>query len=149
MARSARPWHHLSSLGDVIAADRRVLDLRETATIASTLDDLQPDLIVNPAAYTQVDAAEDGQEEVLAVNAVAPAALAAWASRHAVPIVHFSTDYVYGGSGSRPWPDAPTAPGSAYARSKLAGEEAIRVSGAPHLIIQSVGYMRPKGGTSS
>jgi dTDP-4-dehydrorhamnose reductase len=128
----------LEQLGEVIAADRKMLDLSQTNAIADALDKLRPELIVNPAAYTNVDAAEDEQQKAFAVNAEAPAALAAWAKLHDVPIIHFSTDYVYDGGGSQPWceDDRPN-PISAYGRSKLAGEQAIRASGAVHLIVRT------------
>jgi dTDP-4-dehydrorhamnose reductase len=102
------------------------------------LDRLNPELIINPAAYTAVDRAEDEFELAHRVNAEAPAALGHWAARHGVPIVHFSSDYVFDGSGNEPFvPDAPTAPLGAYGRSKLKGEQAVRESGAPHAILRT------------
>ena len=128
----------LASFGVVIPADWTVLDLRQVGAIASVLDRLKPDLIVNPAAYTGVDTAEHEEEEAFAINAEAPAAIAHWASEHNVSLIHFSTDYVYPGSGFQPWSeDDATAPLSAYAKSKIAGEEAIRTSGASHLIVRT------------
>ena len=113
----------LQSLGSVVAADRAVLDLSVPETIPEALNRLAPDLIVNPAAYTAVDRAEDERELAFRVNAEAPGAMARWASRRGVPLVHFSTDYVFDGSGTRPWRENdPTGALSAYGASKLAGE---------------------------
>ncbi len=128
----------LARLGDVVAADRSVLDLAEGGTLLEALDRLAPDLIINPAAYTAVDRAEDERELAFAVNGEAPAVIARWAARKRVPLLHFSTDYVFNGSGEAPWrEDSPTAPLSVYGASKLAGEEAIRGEGGPHLIVRT------------
>src|SRR5579871_1661504 len=128
----------LARLGDVVAADRSVLDLAEGGTLLEALDRLAPDLIINPAAYTAVDRAEDERELAFAVNGEAPAVIARWAARKRVPLLHFSTDYVFNGSGEAPWrEDSPTAPLSVYGASKLAGEEAIRAEGGPHLIVRT------------
>jgi dTDP-4-dehydrorhamnose reductase len=128
----------LGSAGTVFAADRNRLDLARPEHVASVLDDLAPDLIVNPAAYTAVDRAEDERELAFRVNAEAPAEMARWAASQGVPLVHFSTDYVFDGGGARPWrEDDATGPLSAYGASKLAGEEAIRAAGGPHLVIRT------------
>jgi dTDP-4-dehydrorhamnose reductase len=128
----------LNPLGDVVPADRSVLNLAEPGTLAEALDRLSPDLIVNPAAYTAVDRAEDERELAFIVNGEAPGVIARWASRVQVPLVHFSTDYVFGGQGETPWhEDSPPAPLSAYGASKLAGEEAIRAANGPHLIVRT------------
>ena len=126
------------NLGSVIAADRNLLDLSRPEQLASALDRIAADLIVNPAAYTAVDRAEDERELAFRVNAEAPGAIARWAAARGVPLVHFSTDYVFDGSGERPWrEDDPTGPLSAYGASKLAGEDAIRAAGGPHLIVRT------------
>jgi dTDP-4-dehydrorhamnose reductase len=128
----------LEAVGSVIAADRNLLDLSRPEQLASTLDGIAPDLIVNPAAYTAVDRAEDERELAFRVNAEAPGVIARWAAGRGVPLVHFSTDYVFDGAGERPWrEDDPTGPLSAYGESKLAGEDAIRSAGGPHLIIRT------------
>ena len=75
----------------------------EPETLGRALDRFRPDLIVNPAAYTAVDRAEDERDLAFRVNGEAPAVMANWAARHDVPLVHFSTDYVFDGSGERPW----------------------------------------------
>ena len=122
----------------IIAANRAVLDLTHPARIAEALDSLGPELIINPAAYTAVDKAEDERDLANLVNALAPAAIARWAADRNVPLVHFSTDYVFDGSGERPWreDDAPN-PLSAYGASKLAGENAIRAAGGAFLIVRT------------
>lgn len=124
--------------GSVLAADRAALDLARPETIAAALDRLAPELIINPAAYTAVDRAEDERDLAFRVNAQAPEAVARWAAARAVPLIHFSTDYVFDGAGDRPWrEDDRPAPLSVYGASKLAGENAIRASGAPHLIVRT------------
>ena len=85
----------LPVLGTVVPADRKILDLAAPRDIARRLDELQPDLIINPAAYTAVDRAEDHRDLAFSVNAEAPRALAEWAAKNRVPLVHFSTDYVF------------------------------------------------------
>jgi dTDP-4-dehydrorhamnose reductase len=131
-------WKRLHSYGTVIAADRSALDLSRPDRIAAVLDSLSPELIVNPAAYTAVDQAEDESELAHRINAEAPGVMARWAALHGVPMVHFSTDYVFDGSGDRPWRESdPTGPLSVYGASKLAGEAAIREAGGSHLIIRT------------
>jgi dTDP-4-dehydrorhamnose reductase len=128
----------LALFGTLLATDRGRFDLSRPETLADALDVLKPDLIVNPAAYTAVDLAEDEQSLAFRVNADAPGAMADWAARHGVPMVHFSTDYVFDGSGTAPWQEDDTpAPLSTYGASKLAGEAAIRRAGGAHLIVRT------------
>jgi dTDP-4-dehydrorhamnose reductase len=128
----------LGSFGTVITADRSTLDLSRPDHISTVLDSFSPALIVNPAAYTAVDQAEDESELAYRINAEAPRVMARWAALHGVPMVHFSTDYVFDGSGDRPWRERdPTGPLSVYGASKLAGEAAIRDAGGSHLIIRT------------
>ncbi len=128
----------LASIGEVLAADRSVLDLSQPGTIVDVLDRLRPTLIVNPAAYTAVDLAEDQRDLAFRINGEAPAAMARWAAKHGVPLVHFSTDYIFDGSGSKPWrEDTTPAPLSVYGASKLAGERAIKDAGGRHLIVRT------------
>jgi dTDP-4-dehydrorhamnose reductase len=128
----------VAQLGTVVPADRSVLNLGDPATLTSALDRLAPDLIINPAAYTAVDRAEDERELAFAVNAAAPGVIAEWASARDVPLVHFSTDYVFNGRGETPWGEgSPTEPLSVYGASKLAGEDAIRAASGPHLIVRT------------
>jgi dTDP-4-dehydrorhamnose reductase len=128
----------LHEFGQVIAVGREQLDLAQPQMITDALTRHRPDLIINPAAYTAVDLAEDERDLSFRVNADAPAAMAAWASQHDVPFIHFSTDYVFDGSGEVPWRESDQpAPLSVYGASKLAGEKAVINSGARHLIIRT------------
>jgi dTDP-4-dehydrorhamnose reductase len=128
----------LQRLGTVISADRSKLDLAMPETIAAVLTHLGPDLIINPAAYTAVDRAEDEPELAMRVNGEAPGALARWAASHDVPLLHFSTDYVFDGSGQRPWrEDDEALPLSVYGASKLRGEQEIRAAGGCFLIVRT------------
>jgi dTDP-4-dehydrorhamnose reductase len=139
----------LAEFGEVVAANRAMLDLADVASIPAKLDAIAPDVIVNPAAYTAVDRAEDEPELAFRVNGEAPGAIGRWAGERKVPVVHFSTDYVFGGNGERPWrEDDVTGPLSAYGKSKLAGEQALRAAGGPHLIVRS-SWVYHHSGTNS
>ncbi len=124
----------LAPLGEVIAAGRSVLDLADTAGIRRSVEAIAPDLIVNPAAYTAVDKAESEPRLAHAINAAAPGELAACG----IPLVHFSTDYVFDGrkSGAYTEVDQPN-PLGVYGASKLAGEQAVAGAGIPHLILRT------------
>lgn len=124
----------LAPLGEIAAADRCVLDLADTASIRARVAAIAPDLIVNPAAYTAVDKAEAEPDAAYAINAAAVAELAACG----VPMVHFSTDYVFDGrkAGGYTEADAPS-PLGVYGASKLAGETALAQAGIPHLILRT------------
>jgi dTDP-4-dehydrorhamnose reductase len=123
---------------EVLAPKRAEFDLCHPPALAAALDRLEVDLIINPAAYTAVDRAEDEPELAFRINAEAPAELARWAVRHNVPLIHFSTDYVFDGSGETPWREEDRCrPLSSYGRSKWEGEKAIQASGAPQLIIRT------------
>ena len=128
----------LPKLGELIAPERNELDLRHPEKSRQILRSANPQLIVNAAAYTGVDAAETDEAAALAVNAEAPGVLAEEAKKIGATLVHFSTDYVFDGSKETPYveTDAPN-PLNAYGRSKLVGEEAIRNSGAVHLIFRT------------
>jgi dTDP-4-dehydrorhamnose reductase len=128
----------LQAQGELLTPQRVQLDLAKPETLPGSLNGLKPDLIINPAAYTAVDRAEDEAELAFRVNAEAPAAIARWAAQHKVPFIHFSTDYVFDGAGDKPWrEDSPTAPLSVYGVSKLAGENAVRDAGGTHLIVRT------------
>jgi dTDP-4-dehydrorhamnose reductase len=121
-----------------VASDRTRLDFGRPWEIASVLDQIEPELIINAAAYTAVDRAEDERDLAFRINADAPGAVAQWAAGRGVPVIHFSTDYVFDGTGNRPWrEDDPTGPLSVYGASKLAGEIAVRAAGGQHLIIRT------------
>jgi len=136
----------LQGVGSLIVTDRRALDLSQLGSIASVLDRLAPELIVNTAAYTAVDKAEDEKELAEIVNAQAPGVMACWAAEKRVPLIHFSTDYVFDGSGDRPWreEDQPH-PLSTYGLTKLAGEEAIRRAEGDSLIVRTSWIYSAKG----
>ena len=136
----------LRTRGTVLAPTEMDFDLSKPAAVAALLDELKPDFIVNPAAYTAVDKAEDEVDLAMLINAEAPGAIARWAAASNVPLVHFSTDYVFDGSGDRAWrEDDLPGPLSVYGRSKLAGEEAVRRSGAPHLVVRTAWVYAAKG----
>lgn len=136
----------LAAFGTVVAADRQAIDLARPHDIAARLDELAPDVIVNPAAYTAVDKAEDDRDTAFLVNEAAPRAIARWAADADVPLIHFSTDYVFDGSGTIPWKETDTpSPLSVYGASKLAGEKAIREAGGPHLIARTSWVYAPRG----
>ncbi|MGX9427766.1 MULTISPECIES: dTDP-4-dehydrorhamnose reductase [Bradyrhizobium] len=136
----------LAKHGTTIAPPRAEFDLSKPETLAERLGSFRPDLIINPAAYTAVDRAEDERELAFLVNAKAPEMIAKWATQHRVPLVHFSTDYVFDGSGDKPWrEDSPTNPLSVYGASKLAGDAAIQSAGGPHLIARTSWVYAAKG----
>lgn len=136
----------LAPLGLVLAPSHAEFDLSKPQTLIAQLDAWAPELIVNAAAYTAVDRAESEPELAQAVNAEAPAILAAWAAERAVPLVHYSTDYVFDGSGERPWneTDAPH-PLNVYGASKLAGEEAVLARHRQALVLRTSWVFGPDG----
>lgn len=128
----------LMPLGAVIALERNQCDLAHPELIEALIESVAPDVIVNAAAYTAVDKAEQEPGLAMTINAEAPAKLAAAARRRGALLVHYSTDYVFDGTKTSPYleGDSPR-PASAYGRTKLAGEEAIRSSGADHLVLRT------------
>ena len=141
----------LAPLGDVIALSqsdhRYAANFAEPESLAATVRALRPDLIVNAAAHTAVDQAESEPERAHAINATAPGVLAREAAASSATLVHYSTDYVFDGSGTEPRVETdPTGPLSAYGRSKLAGEQAIAVSGCRHLILRTSWVYAARGG---
>ena len=113
-------------------------DFDRPQAVKSVLERVRPELVINAAAYTAVDAAENDADAAWRANAEAPAQIAAWCAANGVPLVHYSTDYVFDGQGSRPYrEDDATAPLGVYGASKRAGEEAIIASGAPYLIFRT------------
>ena len=128
----------LTTHGTIIAPSSSEFDLSKPETLADRLKEFRPDLIVNPAAYTAVDRAEEQRDLAFLVNAKGPEVIAQWAAKHRVPLVHFSSDYVFDGSGDTPRrEDSPTDPMSVYGASKLAGDKAIMAAGGPHLIART------------
>ena len=130
--------HSLAALGQVVALARNQLDLSSPDAIRRVVRELKPKLIVNPAAYTAVDKAESEPALTMAINAIAPGVLAEEAARLNATLIHYSTDYVYDGTKASPYVETdPTTPLSIYGKSKLAGEDAIRAVGLPHLILRT------------
>ncbi len=138
----------LRPLGEILAATRdgqgtsgnraMAMDLARPDTLADVLDAAHPDLIVNAAAYTAVDRAESEPELAHRINAAAVGAMGHWAAQHDVPVVHYSTDYVFPGDAARALrEDEPTGPQGVYGLSKLEGEHALARSGAKHLILRT------------
>lgn len=132
----------LAPLGDVIAlsADSRGMcgDFTNLAGIAQTVRAVAPDIIVNAAAHTAVDKAESEPELARTINALAPGVLAQEAQHCGAWLIHYSTDYVFDGSGDQPWRESdPVGPLSVYGKTKLEGEETIRAAGCQHLIFRT------------
>ncbi|WMS41035.1 dTDP-4-dehydrorhamnose reductase [Acuticoccus sp. MNP-M23] len=136
--------------GTGIAVDARGrpdVDLADPATLAPALDDARPDIVINAAAYTAVDAAESDEAAAHALNAAGPGALAALCAERGLPLIHLSTDYVFDGKSDRPYrEDDPVGPQGAYGRTKLAGEELVAASGARALILRTAWVYSPFGG---
>jgi dTDP-4-dehydrorhamnose reductase len=128
----------LLPLGEVVATDRAALDLADADAIRRIIRCQRPDIIINAAAYTQVDAAETEPDLAMRVNGIAPGIIAEEANRSHCAMVHYSTDYVFSGSTARPYlEDDEPDPINVYGATKLAGEKAIRAVGAPHFIIRT------------
>ncbi|HIE0126371.1 TPA: dTDP-4-dehydrorhamnose reductase [Stenotrophomonas maltophilia] len=138
----------LAPLGPVVATTRsgqlpdgsacEVADFAQPDSLPALLDRVQPSVVVNAAAYTAVDRAEQDVDAAFAANAQAPGVIARWCAAHGVPFVHYSTDYVFDGQGSAPYrEDEPTAPLGVYGTSKRDGEDAVRAAGGRHLIFRT------------
>lgn len=130
----------------VVAIGRPAIDLADPASVAGAFDAAQPDAIISAAAYTAVNQAESEPDLAMAVNAAGAGAVAAEAARLGVPVLHLSTDYVFDGSGTRPWrEDDPTGPLGTYGRTKLAGEHAVAAATANHAILRTAWVYSPFG----
>ena len=130
--------HTLSSLGEVVALDSKAMNLADAKAVRQKVREIAPAIIVNPAAHTAVDKAETEHDLARAVNAVAPGVLAEESERLDALLVHYSTDYVFNGSGTTPWrEDDDCDPLNVYGSTKLAGERAIQASGCRHLIFRT------------
>jgi len=128
----------LQRLGDVVALGRDQADLANPAACADAIRTHAPRAVINAAAYTAVDRAEEEEALAITINGDAPTAMARACVELGIPLIHISTDYVFAGTGDAPWqPDDPTAPQNAYGRSKLAGEIGIRNCGAVHAILRT------------
>jgi len=138
----------LAPLGRVMATTRsgrladgtlcEIADFEQPASLPSLLERIRPSLVVNAAAYTAVDRAEQEPDAACRANTEAPAVVAQWCALHDVPFVHYSTDYVFDGQSKVPYAeDAPTAPLGVYGTTKRDGEDAIRAAGGRHLIFRT------------
>jgi dTDP-4-dehydrorhamnose reductase len=128
----------LAALPGTLCLGRDDADLTDPAACADMIRQHRPAAVINAAAYTAVDKAEADEETAHTINATAPGAMARACAALGIPMVHISTDYVFDGGGTAPWvPDAPTGPLGAYGRTKLAGEIAVRGSGASHAILRT------------
>lgn len=128
----------LAGIGDVHLVGRETLDQAHPEHLRQPLRQLSPDLIINAAAYTAVDQAENDREQAFAINAEAPGVLAEEAARLGVPLIHYSTDYVFDGCKTTPYNEEDrTNPLGVYGSSKLAGEQAIRAVDGEHLILRT------------
>ena len=141
----------LALLGEVIALDFDSLDFCGDFTnltgLTATVEAIRPDIIVNAGAHTAVDKAESESELVRTINALAPGALAVAAQRVGAWLVHYSTEYVFDGSGQKPWVETdPTAPLSVYGRTKVESERLIVASGCKHLIFRTSWVYAARGG---
>lgn len=144
----------LAPLGELVALDRHSTeadggcgDLSNPQGLRDTVQRLRPTVIVNAAAHTAVDKAESEKALAHTINAEAPGVLSAAARDVGALLVHYSTDYVFDGSGANPWrEDAATGPLSVYGQTKLAGEQAITASGARHLIFRTSWVYAARGG---
>lgn len=128
----------LQGIGEVVALTRQHCDLDNPAEAARCITDIRPDIVINAAAYTAVDAAETDRETSRRVNADGPRELATVCKKSGATLIHYSTDYVFNGQGSRQYEtnDCPD-PLNHYGATKLAGEQAIQESGAQHLILRT------------
>lgn len=123
---------------DALYLGRNQADLAQPDACAAAIRAHAPSAVINAAAYTAVDRAEDEEALATRVNGDAPAAMAVACAEIGIPLVHISTDYVFDGAGEAPFaPDHPTAPLGAYGRSKLKGEEGVRAPGGTHAILRT------------
>jgi dTDP-4-dehydrorhamnose reductase len=129
----------LSTQGEVLAPTQNDISLMLPANeLVGKLTALRPDIVINAAAYTAVDQAETEEDKAHQINAVAPGILANYCEKQDIPLINFSTDYVFDGSKNQPWKETDTPnPKNVYGQTKLAGENAIRATRASHLILRT------------
>ncbi|MCF6281517.1 MAG: dTDP-4-dehydrorhamnose reductase [Candidatus Polarisedimenticolaceae bacterium] len=140
LARSLMP------LGEVIALNRQQCDLSHPETIPDIVKEIKPDVIVNAAAYTAVDKAEEEESLATLINGLAVGVLAEEAKKRGALLIHFSTDYIFDGTKSSPYNEEDTpSPINAYGRSKLAGEVAIKGVGVDHVILRTTWVYSERG----
>lgn len=136
----------LSPFGVIVAPTRRELALNDLTATEAYLRQLKPSLVVNAAAWTAVDAAEEEREKAYTLNALLPLTLVNYCRAHEVKLVHYSSDYVYPGTGKTPWLESSeTAPQNQYGKTKLAGDIAIANSGANYLLFRTSWVFSARG----
>ena len=147
----------LAPLGEVVVTTRsgqlpdgtacEVADFDQPDSLPALLDRVQPTVVVNAAAYTAVDRAEQEPEAAFHANVEAPGVIARWCAAHDVPMVHYSTDYVFDGQGAEPYREnEATAPLGVYGNSKRDGEDMVRAAGGRHLIFRTAWVYASHGG---
>ena len=136
--KSGQVATELGRQADVLCLGRDSCDLITTGAVAAAIAIHQPTAVINAAAYTAVDNAENSEDQVYAINATAVREMAVGCATLGIPLVHISTDYVFAGTGEQAWaPKDPTAPLGAYGRTKLAGEDFIRATDVTHAILRT------------
>jgi len=134
----ARSLMDVAGPRQMVHLDRDMADLSDPGACAAQILRHKPSVVINAAAYTAVDRAEDEEERALIINGHAPGAMAHICAGEGIPFCHISTDYVFAGTGEAPHnPDDPVAPQNAYGRTKLAGEDAVRAAGGVHSILRT------------
>ena len=136
--KSGQLAQELQRQADVTALGRDQADLSQPGATEAAIRAHAPSAVINAAAYTAVDQAEDDEPSALQINANAPGEMARTCADLGIPFLHVSTDYAFDGSGQTPWRETdPVAPLGAYGRTKLAGEEAVRAAGGNHVILRT------------
>ena len=124
--------------GDTVLLDRKDADLSNPESCKKAINRYKPKFVINAAAYTSVDLAEDNEQLAITINATSPTIMALACSKLNIPFIHISTDYVFDGSGKKPWgTENSTNPKNAYGRSKLMGEQGVINSGAIYAILRT------------
>ena len=144
--QSGQLARELAPLTGGACLSRAEVDFETPGAIADAIAHHRPEAVINAVAFTDVDGAEDAQDRAFRVNEAAVGELAQSCADAAIPLVHLSTDYVFDGSGSRPWqPDDPTGPLNVYGHSKSAGETLLRAAQGPHVILRCSWVVSPHG----
>ena len=144
--RNGQVAKELQAMSEVRALGHTEVDLLTPGAAKAAIADHAPSVVINAAAYTAVDKAEQDDKSAFRLNAEAPGEMARACAKLDVPFVHISSDYVFNGSGSRPWlPDDATGPIGVYGRSKLAGEDAVRDAGGCYAILRTSWVFSPHG----
>jgi len=136
--RSGQVTTEIQTLADILALGRAEVDLSDPAACSAAINAYRPRAVINAAAYTAVDRAEEEEELATVINGDAPTAMAQACAALNIPLVHISTDYVFSGNGTSAWaPADKRTPQNAYGRSKLVGEQGIRAAECTHAILRT------------